>query len=468
MKAFLRARWRWELALLGSMLICLGVLGVSELGHLRLQQGYGLAAREINASARMGELLGHLSDAEAGQRGFLLTRRDSYLESYRTALPKVAQLAGDLSVYFRQYGDAVAQREFSGLLSLLGERTSEMDLTINLVRQGRADTAQEITRSDIGKEKMDLIRTRVGVLQKREQERAAARVRSWEFDRNLSRFSVALVSALNIVLLAVLFRWLRRDWAEQKRSQASLLEQQGRLDKLVQERTTQLEMLATHIQQVSENEKTLIARELHDELGAILTATKMDVAWVRQRLQPEQEAMAGKLARALRNLDQGVQAKRRIIENLRPTTLTTFGLVVALREHAEQAAEQNGWRLLLDLPTDAWTLPENASIALFRIAQEALTNAAKYAGANHVRVSLLCVADRVYLTIEDDGRGFVAADARPKSHGLAGMRQRVMGLDGTLEIRSEPGQGTVVRASLPLRPAPVSAEAHAVAEALNS
>ena len=167
-------------------------------------------------------------------------------------------------------------------------------------------------------------------------------------------------------------------------------------------------------------------------------------------LFPHQRLDVYKLARAMKNLDHGVQAKRRIIENLRPTSLTSFGLVVALNEYADQVQEQNGWHMNLELPEDDFTLPEDASIALFRITQEALTNAAKYAKAGHIRISLSCNGHTAELEIEDDGVGFVRGEGRPKSHGLAGRRQRMMGLNGSLEIDSEPGRGTRVRALLPL------------------
>ena len=458
----LRGRWRWELALAGSILICVTVLFASEIGHQRLQTGYTSALTEMRVSARLAELLGYVADAETGQRGFLLTKRDNYLDSYRAVQPKIAALSAELRDYFQRSADPQAPRDFAVLVRLIGEKTSEMELTINLVREGRLEAAGEITGSNIGKEKMDQIRSLVTSLQQRERVRTAAMIGSWEFDRNISRFAVALVVALNIVLLGVLFRWLKRDWALEQRKKEDLLEEQARLDRLVAERSAQLETLAIHIQQVSENEKSALARELHDELGSILTASKMDVAWVRQHLTPEQAPLAEKLARALKNLDQGVQAKRRIIENLRPTSLTSFGLVVALNEYADQVQEQNGWEMELDLPEDDVTLPEDASIALFRITQEALTNAAKYARAKHIRISLQCDGHTAALEIEDDGVGFVRGEVRPKSHGLAGMRQRMMGLNGALEIDSAPGCGTRVRARLPLALA-VAADAPAEA-----
>ncbi len=445
-----RARWRWEVALAASIAICVGVLVISETGHMRLQSGYNSAVTEMRASAKLGDLLGDLTDAETGQRGFLLTRREAYLESYKAVLPKITALTGELTEYFRHSEDPRSPRDFADLVTVIGQKLSEMDLTINLVKQGKADTAGEIIGSDIGKEKMDQIRIKVAMLQQRERERTAAMIGTWEFDRNLSRFSVALVVAVNIVLLVVLFRWLRRDWEAENRKRPYLLEEQERLDRLVNEREAQLEVLAAHIQQVSENEKSALARELHDELGAILTASKIDVAWVKQHLGAEQRSLADKLARALKTLDQGVQAKRRIVENLLPTTLTSFGLPVTLREYAEQAGEQYAWKIDLELPDDDLRLPDNASIAVFRITQEALNNAAKYAKAKHVRISLICDDDTLRLEIEDDGVGFSAPDARPKSHGLAGMRHRMIGLNGVLEVKSAPGKGTMVRAMMPL------------------
>ena len=445
-----RTRWSWEIALAASIAVCIAVLLASELGHQRLQTGYNQAVTEMRASAKLGELLGYLTDAETGQRGFMITKRENYLDLYKSVQPKIIRMVAELTEYYRKSEDAAAAKEFGEVTALIGQKLSELELTIGLVRQGRPDTAQEITGSDIGKEKMDLIRIKVATLQQHERDRTTALIGSWEFDRNLSRFSVALVVSLNIVLLVVLHRWLRRDWAAQKLKQQYLLEEQDRLDRLVSERAAQLEMLATHIQQAIENEKSELARELHDEMGAILTASKMDVAWVRQRLPAEQSGLAEKLARAVKHLDQGVQIKRRIVESLRPTTLTSFGVVVALRELAEQAQEQYGWQIELELPEDDWKLPDHASIALFRITQEALNNAAKYASAKKIRISLICDATTARLEIVDDGIGFAKTDVRPKSHGLAGMRQRMMGLNGSLEVKSEPGHGTAVRAMLPL------------------
>jgi signal transduction histidine kinase len=233
--------------------------------------------------------------------------------------------------------------------------------------------------------------------------------------------------------------------------QRQLITQQGELDQLVNERTRQLEALGWHLQAVSENEKTQLARELHDELGAILTASKMDVAWAKRKLKDDEPAVSEKLARALANLDQGIALKRRIIEDMRPTVLANFGLVTALRTLADEAAQRNGWILDLQLPDDDIQLDEPTEIALFRVAQESLTNAAKYAHASQLTIGLETGAGQVALHIADNGIGITPADlTRTHTHGLLGMRQRVAARGGRFEIRRGDTQGTDIHVVMPL------------------
>ncbi len=134
--------------------------------------------------------------------------------------------------------------------------------------------------------------------------------------------------------------------------------------------------------------------------------------------------MAEKLARALGSLDQGIALKRRIIEDMRPTVFANFGLVTVLRSLVDEAAQRNGWDVECDLPDEDIKLGKAVEIALFRVAQESLTNAAKYAQASRIRVAL--DADRVSLHIADDGIGIQPGDLKhTHTHGLVGMRQRV-------------------------------------------
>lgn len=437
-------------ALLGLIAVSVGILVSSEVGHLRLKSSYNDVILETETSSELSVLVGFVAQAESSQRGYLLTERKKYLDAYNSARPSIEPLFGKLRLAYEASKDTQLKTDFKAVSVALDERLSLLDTTFAMATGGKKELALELFRTDIGEEKMELLRASVQRLLANERQRTTRSVEELERNHDMSRLAVAIVTLLNIVLSIFLFRWLRADWVREQQRKQELTEQRENLDKLVAERTSQLEVLASHLQQVSENEKTNLARELHDELGAILTASMMDVSWVRQHLVSDQSALAEKLTRALSHLEQGVQAKRRLIENLMPSTLTSFGLVVALRELAENMQASAGWALELNLPEENLELAQKASVAMYRIAQESINNIAKYASANTVSVTLRCEGQALVLEVVDDGVGFDASHMRPQSHGLPGMRQRMIGLRGTLQVVSALGKGTRVRACLPI------------------
>ncbi len=150
------------------------------------------------------------------------------------------------------------------------------------------------------------------------------------------------------------------------------------------------------------------------------------------------------------SLDQGIALKSRIIEDMRPTVLANFGLVTALRSLVDEAAQRNGWSVEFALPDDDVKLGEAVEIALFRVAQETLTNAAKYAHAGRIHVALTLDAHSVSLHIADDDVGIKPQDLlRTQTHGLVGMRQRVSARGGRFEIERAIPHGTSIRVSMP-------------------
>lgn len=201
----------------------------------------------------------------------------------------------------------------------------------------------------------------------------------------------------------------------------------------------------------AEEEKARIARELHDGLGSTLTAVNLDLFWVQQRLT-DQPALASRLGRAIEVLASTVEMKRRIIHSLRPAALDNLGLGLAIESHVAEFEKTSHVPIQMDLPSEFPALNSHASIALFRIYQEALDNAVTHAGTTSIAVSLRDERGAVTLTIADDGDG-VAADAAaggPATLGLLMMRERAAALDGTLTVtRGEGGRGTVVTAWLP-------------------
>lgn len=442
------AGWRWDLTLFVCSVVTLGILVVSETGHSRLEQEHSKAMEGVRVYAKLGRLARRLADAETAQRGYLLTHSEPYLEPYREALPEITTLLEQLETYFTNTGTSLDAERMRLIKTESARKVAEMEKTLFTARQGDWEGAVRMVATDVGKYRMDAIRQLVEELQIAENDRVGERVAAWRSHAQVARLSIAAVTALNVLLLVMLVRWLKRHWREAR-------EQGLELDRQVKARTAQLAMLASHLQEINETEKSRLARELHDELGSILTASRMDISWVRSKLPPEQAVLADKLARALKHIDQGVQAKRRIIEGLRPTTLTSFGLVTAARELVSQAADQAHWELQLDLPDNDPDLSEEAAIALYRILQESLNNATKYARTQRIRVSLVVHPGQCcILEIEDYGSGFRPDQTRPKAHGILGMRERLAARGGSLIVDSVPGRGTRISATLPLNEAP--------------
>jgi signal transduction histidine kinase len=440
------SRWPWQIILVVCIFGATTLLVLSEIGHERMTNDYEASLESMRTHAQVGRVARRLSEAEAGQRGYLLTHEPKYLEYYSTALPYFKPLFEQLTLHYVN-ADPDGQKadpRLTQLISLTGKKLGELELTINLAKAGNWDQAHSIIKTGAGKKDMDSIRALVDELQKEEEVNSSLSIKKFQRGIELSRWTINILAAANILLLVLVTFWLR---SESRRAQA----REAALDCIVKERTEQLSQLATHLQEIAETEKSRLGRELHDELGAILTASKMDLAWVKTQLAAEQTVLIDKLNRALKNLDQGIQIKRRIIEGLRPTTLASFGLMTAVRELIEASAEQCNWTLALDLPDTDPDLSEQAEITMFRILQESVTNIAKYAKASRVRISLHCMhGEHCKLEIEDNGIGFRQADVRPKAAGLIGMRERLRAQGGKLDIESGPGRGTLIRALLPL------------------
>jgi signal transduction histidine kinase len=201
---------------------------------------------------------------------------------------------------------------------------------------------------------------------------------------------------------------------------------------------------------VREDEKAKIARELHDELGSNLTAARMDLAWVAQRVA-ENAPVAQRVARASDVVRATVDLGRRIIHDLRPPLLDDLGLSAAIEAHVTEFSKHSGLKVDLDVTDELPEFAEGCPIALFRIMQEALTNILRYAQAGRVRVSLRREGNSVVLEITDDGIGLSdGALAKSMSHGLLGMRERAAQIGGAFNIlRGAGNKGTVVRVTLP-------------------
>ena len=214
----------------------------------------------------------------------------------------------------------------------------------------------------------------------------------------------------------------------------------------------ELRALAAHLESVREEERTRIARELHDELGQSLTGLKLDLAWVEHRLNRSASTQTGARYRSLiGRLDQIMVSVRRIITELRPSVLDQLGLADAVEWQAHDVAARAGLELDLTINVNGGTLPDATASAVFRMLQETLTNVARHANARRVGVTLRQDATSLSLDVKDDGRGITASELRGTSSlGLVGLRERSLACGGTIDIRGEAGRGTTVSLRLPL------------------
>ncbi len=209
--------------------------------------------------------------------------------------------------------------------------------------------------------------------------------------------------------------------------------------------------------QAREQEKSRIARELHDELAQSLTALQMDVAWCKERLPDAQEALAKKLERMEKLLDTTVTATRRIAADLRPLMLDDLGLLPAVEWLVDNFTQRTGVPCELAVSTSDLKLHNAHATAVFRIVQESLANIAKHARASRAEVAIEENGSEVTISVRDDGLGFSPQDPRkPNSFGLAGLRERAYLLGGEAAIISAPGRGTNIEVRLPVAPMPFS------------
>lgn len=213
----------------------------------------------------------------------------------------------------------------------------------------------------------------------------------------------------------------------------------------------ELRNLSAVMHEVREAERLRIARELHDELAQWLTAIKMDLSWLSSRLPREPAQLAERAERAKGMVDTTVAAVRRIAADLRPVMLDDLGLVAALEHLLHDLSQRTGVRVSLDADEGVAAFGEPLPSALYRIAQEALTNVARHAQATEVKLSLKMDGEQLVMAVSDDGRGFdPATPGGGKSYGLLGIRERAYTLGGSASIESGIGRGTRVEVAVPV------------------
>jgi signal transduction histidine kinase len=211
-----------------------------------------------------------------------------------------------------------------------------------------------------------------------------------------------------------------------------------------------IRQLNAHLQTVREEERKRIGREIHDELGQQLTAIKMDTVWIDKQIPSETVGIKNKLQNIIELLDGSHGSVRKILNELRPSVLDENDLVEALQWQGQQFKESTGRAIHFTTNQNDIKLPHEIATSIFRLYQEALTNIMRYAEADKVLSSLNVVNNSIFLTIEDDGKGFDPSMINnKKSFGILGMKERVLSLKGKFDLTSSPGKGTKIVITLP-------------------
>ena len=444
---------RWYIAVPPLLLIgfLVGLFFLAAAGQSRLNA----ANERVHASQlrqqALSEFIALLTDAESGQRGYLLTGESSYLQPFTEA---VATVGAALDRVREAYGERADSAEFQQeeLRTLTGKKLGELEETLALFKTRGAGPAVKVVRTDEGKRIMDEISRIVGTMRVAEARELSAATVQWQSDFRLSRWVSAAGVILNLGLVLLATSLVYGDMRRRALQATSLRDQKQDLEQQVDERTRELTALSTHLQGISEQEKYALSRELHDELGGLLVAARMDLSWLQQRLPTTDPAIEQRFRRIHESLSAGVDLKRRVVEELRPTLLDNMGLFAALRWQFKETCRRAGLNCTETIPESELKFNPDAAIGVFRIAQEALTNILKHAEAKSAALVIGIEGNTFSLRVSDDGKGIPAMRLQNiTSHGLASMRHRIAALGGTWEVRSpSSGGGTVVIALIPL------------------
>ncbi|MEY4564545.1 MAG: hypothetical protein RLZZ618_3822 [Pseudomonadota bacterium] len=446
MKNFFRHLQRSAVTFPLAVVTALSLMAISESSYHSSVESLNRLDERSAARTDNLMLLRLILDAENGQRGYLITGRADYLAPYRSAMSKLGETLKTLEAFYAKEPSQTA--DFVQMATLVNNKVSELNTTIRLRTEGREDAWRAVIETDIGREQMDAIRQASERLVHRESAQIDQSRASVYQTLQLSRLGVAAMTALSVLAL---FMYLRQTAAldkERRRQQLALQVERDLLEHQVKGRTAQLTELANHLQTAREDERNRLARDLHDELGALLTAAKLDVARLKSRIVNITPEATERLVHLNETLNNGIALKRRIIEDLRPSSLNNLGLVAALDILSREFADRSGIEVKTDFTPVR--LKPSSDLTAYRLVQEALTNIAKYAQAKTVHITLREAGDRVEVSVADDGVGFDTSVKRPSSHGLLGMRYRVEAEGGNMHLDAGLGRGTRIHASLPV------------------
>ena len=428
-----------------ASLAALAMFVISESSYQQATARFEQLGTQATARTTIQTLWRSLTDAETGQRGYLLTSRKEYLKPYAAAQVQVEKSLAWLNDYYSTKPET--QALMAQVQKAAESKLAELAETNRLHDEGREQAWRDLLLSNIGAEQMDAVRGYSEKLLAHETIKVDEGRKNVSRTLMINRIGVSAMAALSLLAL---FMYLRQTTAlvrlrEEQRRVAQ--QERDQFEREVVRRTGQLTDLARHLQTVREDERNHLARELHDELGALLTAAKLDLARLKSRLGLQAPEVAERLQHLADGLNSGIALKRRIIEDLRPSSLSNLGLVAALEILVREWSDRS--EIAVDSDFQPVTLRPSGELTVYRLVQEALTNVSKYAKATEVQVRLASDEGQVQVSVRDNGVGFDVEAPRSSAHGLLGMRYRLETEGGTLLLKSASGQGSVIEAHLP-------------------
>ena len=432
----------WLLAF-GCVMV-LALLGITYT-HSRMNAEV-VAMSELNQKRidRLDQLWVLLVDAQASALSFLLMRNDAYLEPYRSTATRLEPLMASMNFDIPPDSD-----DYADLQDLKRLVDAKFQYLGEMLSRGGAPLVLSVEHGELGKQLMDEIRVRLAILKARREKVHQDFENMYLARAKKIQYVGYALGVASLLLILGLFVVQQRQVALRARIQELLKTENSRLEAKVQARTLELSNLATNLTTAQEAERQHIARELHDEMGSALTAAKMDAGWLRRSLGTQvDELVQERMLRLIENIGSTISMTRRLVDDLQPPLLKGLGLVEALRSLGQQFEMEMS--VVMDFPEHELSLSPEQSLALFRVAQESLTNVRKYAKASKVELSLKEKQGMVILSVADNGSGFNTENIELHGHGIAGMKHRAQMFNANLLLDSHAGRGTRIEVRMPV------------------
>ena len=404
--------------------------------------------------AVLHQLKANLFEAESAQRGYIITKRQEYVAPFDKA---INQARANIKLSEILINNTSAEPDKTLELAWLKEissnvesRSAEMLLSIKLIEYHNVDEANQVVILDLGRPLMQKFITDIDKLIKKQTFDVKNMIKKRTNTVILARVSVIGGALILILLVVMVIKQLLNELIIKGKLQQQVIDENADYKIKLKQQTLLRRSMALDYQTDVERERQKLSRELHDELGSIFTAIKMDLAWCMKKVVGIAPDIAEKLNKTIVYVNQGIAYQRHIVQELHPSMISTFGFWPALNALIKDAAERNKWQLTLNLPDEITPLNETISLVTYRIVQESLNNASKYAKASAVGVDIMLDEQYIKLEISDNGIGVEMPSLSELTHGLSGMRHRVLAIGGHFDMLSNLTEGVLIRALIPL------------------